>query len=447
MARFSLQDMVRQTLAAASEREKTAADESKKDEKSEVSGKLTTPKETGNTPERNYESVNDKTASVYVSKLASAVEYLNAHFLKEAVGKPEPPLSHSTPESPTGAGKGQTALETNLKSPTPGIQSENTGEAKTGKIPTTTGHDVKSPGQTNPETALETDRNSPPGGSENWTHQDKMKQAADSEKKTQEDRSFMTPVNKLRAKGRESKVVRGITHGLSGAALGGSAGAALHHVKGKAGGGLKGALIGAALGTGAGMLRAENAKGWRQARSEMGASEKKAEADLGRILGIMDKMAGEDVSSSHILAAHHDNPPDATKAEEGVPKLPGEASKQEALVGSNKAAINYTKQQAKAVPKARMGEVIDEPAQRKSTDPVLHENLDATSGAGVKLSSAEQVVAARALLRKIAEAGARDDASPEEQERAAQLHAAFKSKQEEKSASFGSDTMPIQGGY
>jgi hypothetical protein len=179
----------------------------------------------------------------------------------------------------------------------------------------------------------------------------------------------------------------------------------------------------------------------------MGASEKKAEADLGRILGIMDKMAGEDVSSSHILAAHHDNPPDATKAEEGVPKLPGEASKQEALVGSNKAAINYTKQQAKAVPKARMGEVIDEPAQRKSTDPVLHENLDATSGAGVKLSSAEQVVAARALLRKIAEAGARDDASPEEQERAAQLHAAFKSKQEEKSASFGSDTMPIQGGY
>jgi hypothetical protein len=117
------------------------------------------------------------------------------------------------------------------------------------------------------------------------------------------------------------------------------------------------------------------------------------------------------------------------------------------MVTNSNAAINYTKQDAKAVPKAQMGEVIDEPAQKKSTDPVLQQNLDAASSAGVKISSLEKSAAARAFLRKIAEEGAKEDASPEEKERAAKLQEALKVKQEEKKeANFGR-TMPLSGGY
>jgi hypothetical protein len=167
---------------------------------------------------------------------------------------------------------------------------------------------------------------------------------------------------------------------------------------------------------------------------------KKTASQISRVAGIITKMAGEDVSQAHISGGHHDNPPPATKSEEGVPGLPGEASRQERFINSNEAARDYTKGQAKAVPKERMGEVIDEPAQKKSTDPVLHQNLDATSGAGVKISSAEQAVAARALLHKIAEEGAKDDASPEEKARAAKLQEVLKAKQKQAS-------MPISGGY
>ncbi len=103
----------------------------------------------------------------------------------------------------------------------------------------------------------------------------------------------------------------------------------------------------------------------------------------------------------------------------------------------------------RAVPKARMSEVLAESAQKKSTDPVLHENLGAASGAGVKLSSVEKVAAARALLQKIAEDGAKEDASPEEKEKALKLQEVLKAKQQEKeSSAFEQDSaMPVSGGY
>jgi hypothetical protein len=77
-----------------------------------------------------------------------------------------------------------------------------------------------------------------------------------------------------------------------------------------------------------------------------------------------------------------------------------------------------------------MGQVIDEPAQKKSTDPVLQNNLDATGQAGVKISSV-RVAAARAYLRKVAEAGEREDASPDEKEKADRLRKALEAKREE----------------
>ena len=140
-------------------------------------------------------------------------------------------------------------------------------------------------------------------------------------------------------------------------------------------------------------------------------------SQVDRVLGIMKKLA--------------DVPPEATASEEGVPSLPGPAAAQRHMIDSNEAARDYTKREAKAEPKEQMGEVLDEPAQKKSTDAVLQNNLSNTSEAGVKISAA-QAVAARALLGKIAEAGCASDASPEAKASAEKVRSLVESKQKEK---------------
>jgi hypothetical protein len=364
---FTLQDMVRQVAAEADMREKLAqAEEETKSEEAKKKEKKAPPAQASNgnestAPERNEEGVDqEKVSSVYVEKLASAVEYLNVHFLeKEAVGKPEPPLSHKPPTTTVGSGIGATAMPNTIDAPTPGTQNTETGQATPQQqAPLNPGPDPKSPGQTNPATALETTIQDPPGGSEDWTNKDVQKQA-------------------------QVQRVLGI------------------------------------------MKRAENA------------------------LNPATNSAGREPLEN----------PNASQAEEGVPSQPGEVSKQETMVGSNQSAIDYTKQQAKAVPKARMGEVLDEPAQKKSTDPVLHNVLDATSQAGVKLSSVEKRAAARAWLRKIAEEGAAPNATPEQKEKASKLQEVMKAKAEEKKNGDTSESkdeeeektsgfsMPLSGGY
>jgi hypothetical protein len=390
--RFSLQDMVRQTLADAEEREKTAqAAEGAEDESKKKKDKQGPPAEQASNgsqsaPERNEESYEEKTSGVFVEKLASAVEYCNEHFLKEAVGKPEPPRTATPPQTTVGAGKGATATETTMDSPTGGMQSEETGQASKNQIAVNPGSDVKSPGQVNPSTAMETDMNDRPGGNEDWSKgQDKMKQA-------------QAPEDKVRA-----------------------------------------------------FLQSKDEKKEGGDEEEGKSDEEKAkEAQILRVVGVMDKMAEDAINPAKLAAGSEPlENPNASQAEEKVPSQPAETSKQESMVSSNEKATNYTKQQAKAVPKARMGEVLSEPAQKKSSDPVLHNNLDAASGAGVKLSSATKVAAARALLHKIAEEGAKEDASPEEKERASKLQEVLKAKQQEKESSAckqGSAT-PLSGGY
>lgn len=82
-------------------------------------------------------------------------------------------------------------------------------------------------------------------------------------------------------------------------------------------------------------------------------------------------------------------------------KAPAEVTGQEKLIASNQAAIDATKREAKAVPKKRIGEVLDEPAQTRSTDKVLDENLgkDVVNAAGAKIA------AARTFLDKVASEG------------------------------------------
>ena len=370
---FTLQEMVQQVHGEVDRRVKIAqagsseseADTSKKNSKTPASNPATM-------PERNEESITEKTSAAFVEKLASAVEHCNAHFLKQAN---------------EGAGTGHGATETNLNAAKGGEQSEETGQATSKNIvPMSSGSDSKSPGQINPGTAMSTDMNDRPGGSESWENKDVMKQAS------------AIKVASLRA------------------ALAKATAAPTNISK------------------------------------------------VARVLGLSKE--AEDAINPAKISAGSAVPPDSSVAEEGVPSQPSEVTTQKRHIQSSEAAINLTKRDAKAVPKERMGEVLSEPAQKKSTDPVLHNNLDATSSAGVKISSVK-VAAARAFLRKVAEEGAGDSASSDQKERAAKLQAALEAKKsdnKEKGSMGGADaggggggagaagmgggaSMPVGGGY
>jgi len=95
------------------------------------------------------------------------------------------------------------------------------------------------------------------------------------------------------------------------------------------------------------------------------------------------------------------------------------------LIGSNEAAINYKKDQALAPQKAELARYLTEPAMSGVHDSTLSHAFDSTIAAGAKLASDVKVAAGRALLMKIAEDGARSDASPEMREKRASLIAAI----------------------
>jgi hypothetical protein len=89
-------------------------------------------------------------------------------------------------------------------------------------------------------------------------------------------------------------------------------------------------------------------------------------------------------------------------------KRPAEVTSQEKLIASNESVPDVTKAQAKAVPKKRLQEVLNEPALTASTDEVLDNALgaDKVDQAGAKIAAKKvKVAAARALLRKFASEG------------------------------------------
>lgn len=96
-------------------------------------------------------------------------------------------------------------------------------------------------------------------------------------------------------------------------------------------------------------------------------------------------------------------PPDTSAAgESGGAPAGGLPEGSTSLVGSNEAAINYDKGQAKAKAKADASKLLTEPVMTSSTDSTLQKTLDHTGEAGVKISAATKTAAARALLEKFA---------------------------------------------
>ena len=116
------------------------------------------------------------------------------------------------------------------------------------------------------------------------------------------------------------------------------------------------------------------------------------------MISFIRKVAEDSLSPSKIEAGKQ-NPPDSSASEEAVPAQPSDVSSQAAMVGSNDAAIDYKKRDAKANPKADVNQLLEQPALSRKHDPVLHQVLDNAGKAGVKLShDATKIAAARALL-------------------------------------------------
>jgi hypothetical protein len=201
-------------------------------------------------------------------------------------------------------------------------------------------------------------------------------------------------------KGRHAGAVLGV--------LGGAAAGARHGAGAMAGGALGGALLGGAVGGSAGRTLGSVNENFPK-----GGKDKKAsilDKNLAR-LGLAKHAEDADgeggspnISAGAAPAQGAAAPPGASPSGEQVPSEPSDVNAQKALISSNEAAINYTKQQAKADPKRDSNHVWDEPALSAAHDHVLQAAFDATGKAGVKIShDLTRVAAAQALLRKYAE--------------------------------------------
>jgi hypothetical protein len=132
------------------------------------------------------------------------------------------------------------------------------------------------------------------------------------------------------------------------------------------------------------------------------------------------KLAEDKIYPASISAEHHEVPPPAVPAEQGKVSVPKDARSQMALVGSNQAAIDYTKGQAKADPKRDLAQVLAEPALTSRTDKVLQKTLDHTGEAGVKISmarDANRVAAARAFMSNLLDKVAAENGDKDEKEK------------------------------
>lgn len=99
----------------------------------------------------------------------------------------------------------------------------------------------------------------------------------------------------------------------------------------------------------------------------------------------MDKKSSAPVLLLRKIAA---NAPDASASGMGVPSEPGDVSSQKRMISSNQSAIDYTRREAKSVPKREVGKYLDQPALTVAGDSVLAKSLEHTNSAGAKIAAA-----------------------------------------------------------
>lgn len=294
-----------------------------------------------------------KTSSARVVKLASAVEYIvqNPELIHPVLGRVK--VASPPQVTATGPGKGPNPMATNLMAATPGEQSEVSGEAKT-KVPMRNSTKKAIPGDKQPDNAMEDNLRD-------------MKGPYPEEGPLKEARVKLPDVADVSAAGRR--------FGQRGP---------FKDVKDRAARYELNRILGP-------MDRAGYQSGARSTSTKVASFRD-------RYIEALRKRAADGENPASIASAKStalpENQPDKVKR-------PAEVTSQEKLVGSNQAAIDVTKRQAKAVPKKRVAEVLSEPAQTRATDKILDENL----GKKVVDQAGAKVASARALLKKVASEG------------------------------------------
>jgi hypothetical protein len=113
-------------------------------------------------------------------------------------------------------------------------------------------------------------------------------------------------------------------------------------------------------------------------------------------------------------------PEGVSKSEEGVPSEPSDVNSQKTMIGSNQAAIDYTKGKAKKDPQGDASKVLAETAGKGDT--TLQQAWAHTGEAGVKVSQdLTRAAAAQALLHKLAEAVCGDKKDDKKKEKQSQM--------------------------
>lgn len=144
------------------------------------------------------------------------------------------------------------------------------------------------------------------------------------------------------------------------------------------------------------------------AKAALGGKEKSA-GDLARE-AILSKLAGEDVMKSNISSPKSGGPivgdgvqqvMDVTQHSPSPTDGSGYGNQQRGMIGSNQAAINYTKGGAKKPRATELAEVLRNPAFSPKHDGKLQEQLQNTGKAGVKIAGAQ----VRGLLKQAAVKG------------------------------------------
>lgn len=206
--------------------------------------------------------------------------------------------------------------------------------------------------------------------------------------------------------------------GLSGAALGGLGGAAGSAGLGALGGAGLGAalkgkgrrLIGAGLGALSGglgglggALPGAIAGVYGKEKVDRALLEQAAGEKMSAPIWLLRKLAEDAINPAQVAAgsAESTRMPISVTGEAGPP-----ASGKERVPGTAEGVADMTRREAKSVPKAEMGKVIDEPMNSAAHDNVLQQAFAHTSDSGAKISAAQiKVAAAKALLRNLAEGG------------------------------------------
>ena len=426
-----LQDMIAQTLESA--RSKLAAAEEKEEGKKKgfvpfgkkTEGKAHEKGESKKEEKEEHESGSEKTSSVLdfsdpysMDKLASALEELGDEFIKEA-------------DSIENGGESKQGGEQLATMNPVGGKQVYTGAKATAKHQVTTGGMKATKDNPGAATANETDDNRAPGGTGakypakgvlktagEFPFGKKKEEKKESKKEEHEEHESEKDEKKEKKSGVAAlqEAVEKVAFERSNKFL------APHHKneeRGQERGRQAGAIGGAALGAGTGIaggiaqgLRHPGGKG-AKALSAIGHAlaggtaggvggglvGRAAGGSLGKTVGVM-KGPGKDKKSSAVdfildkLAEFHGGGETLDDKPAPVPSNEGRQ-----LIASNKAPVSATKREAKGPGRKQLSEVLSEPAQTKSTDSTVQDNLRNAAKGGVKIA------AVKAYLSKIAEAG------------------------------------------